>query len=72
MRLRRRGRMLRAKLYQECATALLTEVFDGVLNRLEQAGEPELTEPEAAWLHEMISRIADRFVLRGQTYTAGL
>jgi hypothetical protein len=68
MRSTPRRRRLQELLFSDCATALLTEVFDGVEGQLAMAAEPALTEPEAAWLHDQIGRIAVRFSRRGQQY----
>ena len=73
--LEKRGRRrlgLRSLLLHDCATAIMTEVYDGVVNRLEDAGAPALTEAEQVWLHAAIGTIADRFHAMGTAAEARL
>ena len=59
-----RRRFLRALLWKDCAAAILTEVHDGVENRLEDLVMPALTDAESAWLHEEIGLMADQLCAR--------
>lgn len=61
-----RRRLLFELIFKDCATAILTEVFDGVCNRLEDGAGALPTEEESAWMHNEIGKIADRFARRGQ------
>ena len=67
---RQRRRLLLALIYKDCATAILTDVFDGVWDRLEQQGQTIPTLAESDWLHNEIGKIADRFTRRGQNQEA--
>ena len=64
----KRRRELKALIYLDCSTAILTEVFDGVLNRLENSGEEMPSQSEQEWVHNEIGNIADRFTKRGHLY----
>lgn len=66
----KRRHSLRALIYHECATVILSEVFDGVLDQLEDTEEALPIPAEEAWIQHTIKEIADRMTRRGEVEEA--